>query len=84
MLKIQKRRDDDLKYNEWEDVATDNIFRVVTEGGETIEISQAKDAWGFLHFSIRTVDGILMIFPDAANKISLRPAIIGAKTQEAV
>lgn len=78
MLKIQKPRDDDPI--EWEDVSTNTVFRIVTEGGETIEISQQKDTLGFLYFTIQTTEGILMIFPDAANKISLRPAIIGAKS----
>lgn len=81
MLKVQKRKEFDPNIPaHWETVTVDDVFRIVTEGGETIEISQEKDTLGFLYFSIRTLDGILTIFPDAANKISLRPVIIGAKS----
>lgn len=75
MLKIQKRRDDDLKYHEWEDISTDDIFRVVLEGGETFEtfeISHLRDTLGFLYLVIRTADGTLAIYPESSNKILLR------------
>lgn len=78
VLKIQKRRDDDLKYHEWEDVSTDDIFRVVLEGGDTFEISQLKelkDGLEILYLVIRTSIGTLAIYPNSSNKFLLRQVL---------
>jgi hypothetical protein len=60
-----------LGWEEVEDAGLDTI-RVTLNDGQVIQISETVHSDGLNYLSVQTPDGIIVVYPEAQNKIEFR------------
>ena len=69
-MKALRRNPDSVL--DWEVVTEESPLKVELVDGQMLEISETEDLKGLHYLSIRTADGILVIYPEAANMVNFR------------
>ncbi len=69
-MKVLKRNPDGVF--DWIEVAKEGPLKIALEDGQVLEIDETEDRKGLNFLSVRTADGILVIYPEAANMVHFR------------
>ena len=69
-MKVLKRNPDSVF--DWFEVAKEGPLKIVLKDGQVLEIDETEEHEGLNYLSVRTADGVLVIYPTAPNKILFR------------